>query len=384
MTTDHAIVDACRALAAQSAREVHVDPATVELTPWLRVGDPLAEAAWHAIRHAGHRGDALLAVRAMAADGDPACQALLLDVETVPSWADFDAMRPGAAFGSRNPHGFLVGLLSSLAMTYTNAEVAAVLGRGDNLRRLLPRRLFESMTLFAAALDVDSMRPGGPGWERVVRVRLMHTMVRTGIQRTAAHDSPVPINALETTGGTFLFGAIRLRAIAEAGGRPDPDEAESHYLMWRYITRLIGAPPELTCSTNADQRVIDARLAQGLYSPTEDSRSLIRVLFEGLPALEVGPPAPPAFYAALLRRLLSRELVPEINADIPDDLGIPRSTIPALAVRGAATAARLADPLLRSALLRPRAERAGRTWIANTIDRGLAGRPARHQATEST
>lgn len=74
----------------------------MDLEPWLYVGDPLAEAAWESVRRSGRREpNVLVTIRELAEADDLACQRLLADVETVPAWADFDAMRPGAAWASR-------------------------------------------------------------------------------------------------------------------------------------------------------------------------------------------------------------------------------------------------------------------------------------------
>lgn len=220
----------------------------------------------------------------------------------------------------------MFGLLSALPLSYASANTAAVLVGRNNLLRAVPRRVWESVGLFVLALDVDGMGPGGRGCETAVRVRLMHTMVRTGILRSGTRTgNQMPINALETALGTWLFGTVRARAIAEVAPRTNQDQLDSFHLMWRYLSRIMGAPAELVCATAADQQILEARMASLFYTPDHNSVALTHALHEGIPHLGAGPRLSTPIAQQITRRLLRPALLPELGASVPDDLGVPTS-----------------------------------------------------------
>lgn len=373
-----------RLLATQPAREVdEVDPHTVDFESWMYVGDPLAEAALAAVRAGGHRDRNIVStIRRLADEGDDACRALLRDVETVPAWVDFDTMRVGAEFAARHPIGNLLGLFCAMPMSFTTVNTAKVLVRTSNLLRAVPRRVFETASLFVAALDVDGMRPGGAGWEMVLRIRMMHAMVRVGILRSGNWESNgvMPIAAAETALGSYFFGTLRYRAIVEVAGVVAHDAMDGFHMMWRYISRLLGAPPELVRATTAEQHIIEARAIRWSYSPTDDSIMLTQALLEGLPQMKGGPPLRTPMVHALLRRMLRPALLPEIDANVPGDLAISRSRSAELALGLGLRFLRLGSHVHRIPAIRRRSTRSGLRWLARLINRGLEGRPADFQA----
>jgi hypothetical protein len=374
----------------EPGREVAVDPLTAELEPWQFVGDPLAETALDAVRRAGRQHTNMwTAVRSLASEGNRACQRFVLDVESVPSWMDFDAARPGAAFAARNPLGVLVGLDGALPLSYAIDNVAPVMLRTGNLNRMVSRRVFETATLFVGAIDAEALRPGNLTWERCVRVRLMHTMVRTAILRSG-NWSPstgfAPVNALETAYGTYMFGTYRARVLADFGFQRNDEEAASFHLAWRYLARLLGAPAELTCATGEDQLILEGRMARHLYSANDGAIALTRALHEGLPQVNAGPRLPQSIHAAISRRVLRPALLPEIPANLPDDLQIPHSARDAAAANAIAISARALSKTARIPAVRRRTEHAGAHWLNSVVERGLDGNPAEYQpaATDST
>jgi hypothetical protein len=372
-----------RALAAQAARRVRVDATTVELEPWLYVGDPLAEQAVRELQARRRiRRNLVVEIRRLALDGNEPCQEFLRDVETPPAWADFDAMRAGGALGKRNPLPLILGMHGTLPMTYADGYASPVLVRTARLANDLPRRLFETATLFLGALDSDEMRPGRREWERCVRIRLMHTMVRLKILDSGDwdHSFCVPINQLSTGAGPYIFGVHRVRMLRSFGAPVSDQEAESFELMWRYVTRVMGCVPELIGHTPDDQRILSARIMRILYRPNSDSRVLTRALHEGLPNVPQLPPFPRSVHEALSRRVLAPELLPELEANVADDLGVPRHPVIERAIDGPRLALRLYGALQRIRPVQAGLERLGGKLLRRLLEAGLQGVPADYHA----
>ncbi len=291
----------------------------MSLEPWLDVGDPLAEDVVAVLRtHPGALADPVPAIRALAADGDHACRRFLDDVETPPDWADFDLMRAGGAMMYRHfPHYVIATAYGGLMTTFCSADAAYILARTGRLERNVVRRMNESGELFFGVLDAEQLRPGRTVWEVCVRVRLMHTMVRLTLRR--AGDRPLlgtPINALHTAAGPVFFGAMTLDRLRLLGGRFTDREADGFYLIWRYVTRLLGVPSELLGTTTAEQRAIDARILPLSFDPDDTSRRLAEALITGLTTMPRAERLPRSAHEALARRMLGDERA--------DAMGIPR------------------------------------------------------------
>jgi hypothetical protein len=372
------------ALAAQPAREVLVDPETVELEPWLHVGDPLAETAIKALQaHKLIRRNLIPGIRELASEGNQACIDFLGDVETPPSWADFDAMRAGGVMGQRNPLPLILGMHGTLPMTYADGFASPVLVGTGRLAGDLPRRLFETATLFLGVLDTDEMRPGRSEWERCVRIRLMHTMVRVKTLQSGKWDLSFcqPVNQLSTAAGPYIFGEHRVRILREFGARISDEEADSFYLMWRYVTRVMGTVPELLCRTADEQRILDRRIMSVLYTPNDDSRALTQALLDGLTGVRQLPPFPRAVHEAIARRVLSPPVVgPAVKGDVANDLEIPRHPVLDRALSVLAHALRLYGFAHCIPLLARQSQRLGRLALHRLLESGLAGVPADYQA----
>ncbi|GAB2980273.1 hypothetical protein [Nocardioides montaniterrae] len=322
-------IEAVRERAATPGCTAHRPPEQVDVEAWDHVGDPLAEALIGRLRDRKLMGgDILATTRRLRREGDPIAEAFLADVEHLPEWADFDAMRPGASFGLRHPLGMVLSLHGALPFTYVDggtARVMASTGRMTKPGADFRRRFWESASGFVGALDVDAMRPGGPRWEEWVRIRLLHTQIRLGILRSGRWDTSVsmPISQAATAVGGHIFGAYRIKLMEHFGARPTPDEAAGFKLMWRWIARIEGASAELLGTTDAEQLQLATRISDHLYRPTEDSRVATAAMIDGLATMKRIFPVSRRVHASLVRDLLSEDMVQTLpGRDVPAALGL--------------------------------------------------------------
>lgn len=373
--------------AATPAYAVSVSPQEVDVEAFRHVGDPLAEALVRDLRDAGLMGDPFGGARQLQAAGVEAAVAFFADVEHVPAWADFDAMRAGAAMGRQNAVGLLLGVHGALPFTYTDPATAQVMqstGRLTRWSKDFELRFWETASAFVGALDVDGMRPGGPRWEQWVRIRLLHTMIRMGILRSGRWDlrAGMPIDQTATAAGAHIFGRYRVNIIRSCGGRVSDEEAESFGLMWRWVSRIEGANSELLGSTVEDELRIQRRIHEQLYTPDDNSRAVTSTLIDGLAQMR-GFPHSRRPHAAVVRRLLAENVVETLPGhDVPGDLGVPSDRPAEVLVAAALTGLRVTAPLTRLPAMRRWSERHGQDILDRTVDRALDHRKANYRATK--
>ncbi|MGN6160734.1 MAG: hypothetical protein ACTHOG_03420 [Marmoricola sp.] len=389
-------------LAAVPARSAAPARTPEEVAIWDHVGDPLAEALVSQIRSKRlTRMDPLVAARTLAAEGNEAATNFLADVEYVPTWARFEDMYAGAGLGNRSPIGTAVAVHGALPATYIDpngADLLVMTGRlgagGD-----YPRRMWESFTGFIGGYDVDGMRPGGKEWERWVRIRIMHTRVRMGVLSSGKwprDGRPIPISALGAVGGAYVFGIYRAN-LCRLFSRASDEEISSYALMWRWIARILGAPPELLADDDLCQLRIDLLTMRTLYAPNENAATLTASALEGLtqmlPFALLPRPVheavgrytltPDCIFPPYLLRLVAKsgdpelvELVRGLRADssaIADAFGIPRRPVLTRAVAAVALGARVAAQPTRIRAVDRWVQGVSGRFLRDAVARGLGG-----------
>lgn len=333
-----------------------------------RLGDPLADAVAELILQKKPKQNDLLAfTEAEAAAGNAECKAFLSAASAVPAWVDFAAMRPGAELFLRNSLASVaVFVLHSLVLTYVPVNMARVLIHTGRLRGQVLRRLYETATMVRDVLEPDALRPGNAGWRAVLRVRILHALVRRSILRSGrwAHEIQ-PINQIELAQTGTLFGFVIADGLERLGFPVTAEEKASYQHLWRYANWLQGVPEELQATNHADEAHLHRQLAERFYFPDENSFSLIDSLFS---ALDMQAPffMPRAMLEAFSGRLLDATVAQRIGLKprgVPNAmLNLLQSALPVAGLRY-----KLA-PALRQLELE-----LGKKYFHNLIERGLAG-----------
>lgn len=408
-------IKAAQELATIPAREAPFD-LDADIEAWEYVGDPLAEAAVRSIRaNRLTRMDPLAALLQLEEAGDEAAANYLRDSRHVPDWVDFDAMAASGRAGRRNPVGMMFGLHGGMGLTYVDPDVADVMaltGRVAN-EQAYGRRMWETFTSFIGALDVEELRPGGEQWALWVRIRIMHTRVRMGLVSSGKWDPNrrTAASALEAATPIHLFGGYRA-LLWGLFGYVTPEEVESAGLTWRWICKLVGAPPEFLAPTFAEQLAMDMRIDIWVTACNDNSRALMSAAMAGMRHMFPYNLLPRSVHEAVARVVMSPDvllgrqlddliakapahlelpsLVEEAStvfASIADDMAIPRHPILERVVLGAAAVLRGFSQLQRVPVLAGVFERVGDRILESVLQKGLAGiRPDysthvdRHQA----
>ena len=300
------------------------------------VGDPLADACADDAVRLG-RGRYMRLLRLALADGVDAVpdapdslRALFAELDDVPAWVDLPAIDRGVRDLARYSRetGIALGAASLLA-GYANPTASRPLEMTGRYIESAGMRTIEVGTWLRAVSSVGGLERFSPGFERTVRVRMIHAFVRRHLRDDPGWDHAawgVPISQSHLAYTIDEFCLILLRALARVGVTFRPHEvADGFYARWRYLGHLLGVGPDLLPVTQADQEALEELHLLTRPPMEEFCRALVRGINAEFLQPEVdlilGPLrrwSPTTVHG--LERLF-------MGDDICDDLGVPASRV---------------------------------------------------------
>lgn len=291
---------------------------------WLEAmwdGDPLADAVVA-------DGGAGLVRRAIAEgidalDAPPApLVALFTEIDAPPAWWDVDRCDRAAAHLARQgrEYGLVLGAASLLAGAQ-NAVAGKPLTFTGRYAGDAAVRSIEVGDWLTAVTTPGGMLRDGAGFERTVRVRMIHAHVRAHLSRhpdwdAAAWGVPIPQPYMAFTLAEFC--SVALRAMAQLGARYSDAERDDIVHLWRCVGWLVGLDDELLPVALEDYAPIEELYALASPGPDDDDRAFVQAL-TAFQARELGRVLParwtPGIMAGLQRAFLGDRAA--------DDLAIP-------------------------------------------------------------
>lgn len=340
------------------------------LDEFRRRGDPLADAAVAAL--GGRvRGGLLDAVEARARRGDAACGAFLDACHAAPPWADFGAMEPGRRLGFKYaPLAGIALMAGSLVEGYALGNAAEVLVATGRLTGDVRRRLHETSDFVYKLSLPGGIRPGNEGHRGLMKVRLLHAMIRAHLGRSPAWDHArlgLPINQEDMAITLIQFGYELRRGLTRLGVPLTDAEQDAQHLLWRYAGHVIGVDPALLTRTRRQEEALYHAITRRQRRVTEHSVQLAHAVLDGMAGL------PPFYLPRPVLNQLCRRLVGD---ELADELRVPRSRTVGAALWACALATRTlkrADrsvPLVGFALYQ-----LGGLYLGRAVPAGLDGVP---------
>jgi hypothetical protein len=260
---------------------------------------------------------------------DPKLHELWTEVNTVPTWVDWEQISRGQDVFYRYGGPALTGLTYQSLLGGMGAQrVVETLARtGGFNTKVARRRLFETTQhILQCTKSLESIQPGGAGHASSVRVRLLHAAVRQRIMKLAEQrpsyfnlaEWGVPVNDLDQIGtvGTFCAALIWV-SFPRQGIFLREQEKEDYVALWRYIGYILGTPTEHFASA-AKAKAIMESLLHNEVNPSEMSKILANNVIH---CLEGQPPTyvSPDMLVASARWLNGN--------DLGDALGLPRVSL---------------------------------------------------------
>ncbi len=331
-------------------------------------GDPLADAAvesalrrWAPCNRSG--GDLLAAVEREAERGDEACTAFVRAAFSRPAWVEEALLEEGQRLGLALaiPTGAVL-LLGGLVEVYDIPAIADVLGSTRRLQAQTWTRMLETGRFIRDIHLPGALSPDGDGLRALVRVRLLHAMIRT---RLVQHGRDV-ITQEQMAFTLCAHSHVVRRSLARIGVRLTSSEARAHQHLWRLVGHAMGVEPRWLARSPGQEALLYERLQRDLCRGRKaEGRDLAA---RAIDAIASHAHAPRGLVASLSHRL--------VGPSVADRLRIASHArwTPMLSL--ATGCARVANGLRRRVPWVDRACAAGGITFANLV---LAADPGAHQ-----
>ncbi|MBN1529204.1 MAG: DUF2236 domain-containing protein [Thermoleophilaceae bacterium] len=228
-------------------------------------GDPLADAVV--------ADGAVLVRRAIAegveaiSDASEALAALFAVLDAPPGWMDPDRCDRAARHLVRQgrEYGLVLGAASLLAGAQNSVAGKPLTFTGRYASNAAVRSIEVGSWLMAVTTP-GGLGRRGPGFERTVRVRMIHAHLRARLSRSDAWDAegwgvPIPQPYMAFTLAEFC--SVALRAMAQLGVRYRDDELDDIVHLWRCVGWFVGVDDDFLPVTLGDYARIE-----DLYSVT--------------------------------------------------------------------------------------------------------------------
>lgn len=284
-------------------------------------GDPLADAVV---------ADGALLMRRALADGidaveDPpaALVELFTEVDAPPAWLDRDRCDRGALHLVRHTreYGLVLGA-ASLVAGAQNSVAGKPLGFTGRYAQNAGARSVEVGFWLSEVTEPGGLERHSLGFERTVRVRMIHAHVRSHLVGGPKWDLEawgLPIAQPYMAFTLAEFCSIALRAMGRLGVRYTDAELEDIHHLWRYVGHLVGVEEALLPRDSADYARIEELYALTSPGPDRGDQAFVAALAD-FQAAEMGRALPRRWRPLGLVQGLQRAFVGE---SVADQLGIP-------------------------------------------------------------
>ncbi|KAF9580467.1 hypothetical protein BGW38_002883 [Lunasporangiospora selenospora] len=237
----------------------HLRPSQLE--PLRKIGDDLSDNALEAlkIKRDDDVYDALMDyVSKPESEQESSAPRLLLEEMTrVPDWVDWDQVYRGQqVFWKYFPPITIILVYNSIINALALPGMSKVLlSTGYITGQNAFNRIIETgQFLIDTARSPESLNPGeGAGWKAALQVRILHSHVRTRLQRLGKAHSKyydiekhgIAINQEDMLVNLFsLSSAVYNIMETRLGVTMTKQEKEDHLHLWRYVGYLSGCPEE--------------------------------------------------------------------------------------------------------------------------------------------
>jgi ER-bound oxygenase mpaB/B'/Rubber oxygenase, catalytic domain len=254
-------------------------------------GDPEADAVVGAHFAAERAGPAELFRRLAFSDApsdtptDPVAR-YLADIPPAPGWLDPVMLdRAQSWFARIGSHVFCALYAGSLPTAYACHQGAQVLATTARLETDAKRRLNETAQFLLDVMRPGGLEPGGPGFQAVRRVRLMHAAVRWLIE----HDPRVgwdgaglgrPVNQEDLLMTILTFTEVVFEGFDRTGVDYTPCDAHDYLHLWSYVGYLLGVEPRFLPLDRSSAETLMEHVRSAHFGPSEAGGELTKALLD--------------------------------------------------------------------------------------------------------
>ena len=170
------------------------------------------------------------------------------------------------------------------------------------------RRVAETGKWWIDCTEPDGLRPGGPGYVTTLQVRLVHALVRRGLDRRPDWDHShwgTPLSQIDMVATYLGFSVVMLVGLRKPGIPILPRESKAVMHLWSYACWLMGVDEKWLVSSEREGYVLLYHTYMTQPPADASSRELAQALAHeapgtGIPPLagsapQVGLPGPPGY-----------------------------------------------------------------------------------------
>ena len=165
----------------------------------------------------------------------------------------------------------------SLPYCYAAAKGAEVLVRSKYILDNPEKRLLETAEFVFDVMRKDAFADRGSGLISILKVRLMHAMIRYQIERSTNWKEEIfgkPINQEDMAGTNLSFSLIVVRGLRELGKEISIKEAESYINYWNGIGNLLGLDKRLQPTSTKEAYVLERNIRKRHFESSDAGQML--------------------------------------------------------------------------------------------------------------
>ena len=204
-----------------------------------------------------------------------------------PEWLDHEAFRPGVRVFHANADLMLVAFVTGVLVEGFSTMIA----KSFNITQRVAstsRRLRQNNRQLMEIFHPGGLQRDGDGWKLSVRVRFVHSRIRTLLARSDVWDTDAwgtPLSAAHLGLAISVFSKRLLDYSQKIGATYNEEEKASVLAVWRYSGYLMGIPESILYTDGDD--------AQAIYTigylceppPDQDSADVANMLIRSIPAV---------------------------------------------------------------------------------------------------
>ena len=253
---------------------------------WSQLGDKFADPVIEAMQ-GRCEGDWLETIYQRAQSEGDVYQDFIQHIESIPHWVNFEDYKVGRDYALYvAPLGGVALLLGSLMEGYVIPQGANLLASTKKLTEGAFKRIHETGQMVTSVYVEDGLKVGNEGFTTLVKVRLIHAIVRYHVRPHRARiDLPLDEEPINQIGNAFTltqFSDLVLRNVEKFHMGPNQAESESLEDMWRYVGYLLGVDEAILPKNRAEQAWLHDQVMAIQTNANENSRLLASSLINAV------------------------------------------------------------------------------------------------------
>jgi len=247
-----------------------------------------------------------------------------------PDWINEEKLSLARKYFARNSPWImnLLGLLS-LPFCYAAADGARVLCFTERLTKSPEDRLRETAEFIWEIMDPKSFEPDSKALVSILKVRLMHAVVRQYILQEPEWrmEWGIPINQEDMAGTNLAFSLVVLRGLRKVGISTNENEKDAFLHLWNVVGHLLGLEKNLLPEKVRDTILLEKTIRERHFKESDHGKFLTRKLMEYFNSIPKDPKKPKVVLQNWMVELISEEISSLIDLKPLPEKGIPLKMI---------------------------------------------------------